>query len=45
MLVSMYNEHACLLDAHTVQVGSETVAARYILVALAIGEYAEDSRY
>ena len=31
--VTLYNEHACLLDAHTVQVGSETVTARYILVA------------
>ena len=31
--VTLYNEHACLLDPHTVQVGSATVTARYILIA------------
>ena len=31
--VTLYDAHARLLDAHTVQVGEETVTARYILVA------------
>ena len=31
--VTLYEAHARLLDAHTVQVGEETVTARYILVA------------
>ncbi len=31
--VTLYNHHARLLDPHTVQVGDETVTARYILVA------------
>jgi len=31
--VTLYNHHARLLDPHTIQVGDETVTARYILVA------------
>ena len=31
--VTLYQHHARLLDPHTVQVGDETVTARYILVA------------
>jgi len=31
--VTLYNHHARLLDPHTVQVGDDTVTARYILVA------------
>ena len=31
--VTLYEAHACLLDAHTVKVGEEIVTARYILVA------------
>lgn len=31
--VTLYDAHARLLDAHTVQVGEQTVTARYILIA------------
>ncbi len=31
--VTLYDAHAHLLDAHTVQVGEQTVTARYILIA------------